>query len=574
MFQHQGNTPASAGVELGMVRSDPDDPTPVVARRRADHHHCLLTREGTQDVGQPQTPLDDRGLRGGVRQRPRPHDRRRRDERAPAGVGDEEPLDGGVDHGAVDVTAVPEPQGHLLAQPGSQPVGEGDLRLLRLSELDDLFIFGDPLRLRELALEILEQGFPSHLSTLVPPCAEAGRSVHRRGRRPGQADPHSGRHGSHVHQPLSNSTKHHYQESSMRMLRSAVVALVALPGAWLLVAWTGLLAGQGLTRVDDVVALGAAVSGTAISAWYGLTAAALLVAELCALSRRTLRLAAGLRTVVRRVGAPVLRRAAVAGVGAGLALGATPAIAGPPTLLTGEAAPSTAPVEDTSWDGVSPGHPVPLDLRPGLTSLPDRSGGSSDAADNPSDLPAPGATPETGVNHPPGSHESRSEHPTDDAATGRPSVPAPVGQVNGAPSPAPMTTGHSEEPGPSAAGPGTPRPGAGGRIPAPPAASPHGVDRPLPPFAAPPAGPTAAETSEEEPAASPSRPRDPATSYVVRPGDTLWGIAQAHLDDATDAEIAAEWPRWHTTNRAVIGADPHLIRPGQVLLAPDPKDAP
>lgn len=62
---------------------------------------------------------------------------------------------------------------------------------------------------------------------------------------------------------------------------------------------------------------------------------------------------------------------------------------------------------------------------------------------------------------------------------------------------------------------------------------------------------------------------DEQAGTVVRRGDTLWGIVRAHLGpDATDAEVAAEWPRWHAANRAVIGADPDRLLPGQVLHAP------
>ncbi len=61
-----------------------------------------------------------------------------------------------------------------------------------------------------------------------------------------------------------------------------------------------------------------------------------------------------------------------------------------------------------------------------------------------------------------------------------------------------------------------------------------------------------------------------AREVVVHRGDTLWGIAARHLGpQATDAEVATAWPRWHAANRAVIGADPGLLLPGQVLLAPD-----
>ncbi len=48
--------------------------------------------------------------------------------------------------------------------------------------------------------------------------------------------------------------------------------------------------------------------------------------------------------------------------------------------------------------------------------------------------------------------------------------------------------------------------------------------------------------------------------YTVRPGDTLSGIA-ARLG-------ILEWRRLYEANRAVIGPDPNLIRPGQVLVVP------
>jgi hypothetical protein len=64
------------------------------------------------------------------------------------------------------------------------------------------------------------------------------------------------------------------------------------------------------------------------------------------------------------------------------------------------------------------------------------------------------------------------------------------------------------------------------------------------------------------------RPEEQA-DVVVRRGDTLWDLVRHHLGpDATDAEVAAEWPRWHEANRGVIGPDPGLLLPGQVLQAP------
>jgi hypothetical protein len=64
---------------------------------------------------------------------------------------------------------------------------------------------------------------------------------------------------------------------------------------------------------------------------------------------------------------------------------------------------------------------------------------------------------------------------------------------------------------------------------------------------------------------------------VVRRGDSLWTIAARHLGpEATAAEVAHEWPRWYAANRHLIGDNPGLILPGQVLVAPDesiPRDA-
>jgi len=57
--------------------------------------------------------------------------------------------------------------------------------------------------------------------------------------------------------------------------------------------------------------------------------------------------------------------------------------------------------------------------------------------------------------------------------------------------------------------------------------------------------------------------------YVVRAGDALWDVAARHLGpDATAVEIAREWPRWYAANRDTIGADPNLIRPGELLRPP------
>ena len=90
-------------------------------------------------------------------------------------------------------------------------------------------------------------------------------------------------------------------------------------------------------------------------------------------------------------------------------------------------------------------------------------------------------------------------------------------------------------------------------------------DRPAPPVVAPrhPAEPLALLVSR------PHRGRAVSDHVVVRRGDTLWDIAARALGPhASDADIAACWPRWHAANRSTIGPDPDLILPGQLLRPP------
>lgn len=56
--------------------------------------------------------------------------------------------------------------------------------------------------------------------------------------------------------------------------------------------------------------------------------------------------------------------------------------------------------------------------------------------------------------------------------------------------------------------------------------------------------------------------------YVVAPGDALWSIAARALGTDEPRRVARYWPRIHRLNRAVIGSDPSLIYPGQVLRLP------
>jgi len=61
--------------------------------------------------------------------------------------------------------------------------------------------------------------------------------------------------------------------------------------------------------------------------------------------------------------------------------------------------------------------------------------------------------------------------------------------------------------------------------------------------------------------ATAAKPATTAARYVVRPGDTLSGIAAA-------LDVRGGWQALYETNRTVIGADPDVIHPGTVLVLP------
>jgi len=60
--------------------------------------------------------------------------------------------------------------------------------------------------------------------------------------------------------------------------------------------------------------------------------------------------------------------------------------------------------------------------------------------------------------------------------------------------------------------------------------------------------------------ATTARPTPPVPkTYTVKPGDTLWAIAKKTLNDGS------RWREIYNNNTDVIGKDPNLIFPGQVL---------
>lgn len=66
-----------------------------------------------------------------------------------------------------------------------------------------------------------------------------------------------------------------------------------------------------------------------------------------------------------------------------------------------------------------------------------------------------------------------------------------------------------------------------------------------------------------------NQPPTAGDQVVVHSGDSLWSIVASALGPyATDVEVALAWPEWYRTNKAVIGADPSYILPGQILHSP------
>jgi resuscitation-promoting factor RpfA len=93
---------------------------------------------------------------------------------------------------------------------------------------------------------------------------------------------------------------------------------------------------------------------------------------------------------------------------------------------------------------------------------------------------------------------------------------------------------------------------------------------PTVPPPAPPSVPAPSWPVAHQPASTPV----PVGQVTVRAGDSLWSIAADHLKGAPDPNrVARAWPAWFAANRTVIGRDPAVIHPGQVLRIPTPTTA-
>ncbi|MBB2922939.1 LysM peptidoglycan-binding domain-containing protein [Cellulomonas cellasea] len=320
--------------------------------------------------------------------------------------------------------------------------------------------------------------------------------------------------------------------------------------------------------VDRVVELGVVGLGLAFAAWlvWGLA-----VATLCAAARAVgVTWRAGERAVAHH--APgLVRRALVVALGAGIGVsGAVGAHATAPGdgLDVGWSATSSA-----SGPASTPASTPPVAGDTSRTAPTERAADAPVPAGTPGAAPggAPGAAPSgsapagpadggagadgagaAGVQ--PDNAAASSAAPASEDVRG-PGAGVGAGAGAGAGSGAGAGAGAGAEDGGHADRAGT---HAAGHVPTPSAAlatTPTAVSRP--------------GASATDPGSGASDGAAAGETVVVAAGDSLWRIAQRALGpDATDQEVAAEWPRWYAANADVIGADPDLVVPGQVLRAP------
>jgi hypothetical protein len=382
---------------------------------------------------------------------------------------------------------------------------------------------------------------------------------------------------------------------------------VVLPGP---ASWFGVLSGDpvvtpGLASID--AAAGTAILVTAsvlvwlllawvLTVWFAAIAGRLPGAPgRCgrALLRRIAPAAAG-RIVAAAVGVSLLAGTSACAVPAMGDLGSganTPVVAGPTTTATPAPLGGGAGVVDTGGGtaAATPATTDPASLADILSSI------SIDwpAVDSPTsgaDTPAPptsGAavdTPAPTDTTPADTTPAETTPETTAPETTTPETTTPTVAPTTSQVPEAITTSAA-----TAAEPSTPAPESGptdaeapDAAPAPTTAAPPATTEndaaiPAPTAAAPPStagndAPIPAPTSTPAQPGSGPTDADSAGAVVVLVGDTLWSIAHHHLNsDATDQEIDTAWRAWYSANTQVIGDNPDLIQPGQLLLPPDPE---
>jgi len=341
---------------------------------------------------------------------------------------------------------------------------------------------------------------------------------------------------------------------------AVVLALVALGAA---------RPGRPLA-VQDLVEVGVAGVGALTAAWLAVSC---LLGAACVLGRTVGAQWRAAERAFRQVAPVVVRRAVAGAVGASLGLGlvATGAHAAPVTTSAAVASAVVVPSPTqasthgpTHTPTQSPGPTTSSDAPGGALDVPVADGGAG-AHDrgtapvlDPLAVPDP-AAPSLGwpTTSTPASDPTASGQTPDHAAPTPLATPTQASTPMPAPTSTPASTPTST-PGPDSPAPPSAPPSAPSQTPTPtPAPTPTSAPAPAP-------APVA-----HDPVARPTRTPAPDRQVVVLRGDSLWSIAAAHLpSDATSADVAAAWPRWYEANRDVVGDDPDVLLPGQVLHVP------
>lgn len=335
-------------------------------------------------------------------------------------------------------------------------------------------------------------------------------------------------------------------------------------------------------RVEPWVELGAVSAGALAALWVALSA---VVALACVAAGTAGRSWTTGERLLRRAAPAVVRHAARAAVGATVGAG---------LLVAGGTAHAAAPADDpgvvavdlgwrpsgavagdegtVSRDGASESAASTSRTTPGTSSATtDGTTAGSDGPPStranaapgqpapvtsvppssvpPSSVPVP-SVPPSGVPGDAGtSHDPHRSHGATSVATG--ATPSTRAESAGAGDPA--GSGGSHAPGAGVVGQGAEASGAAGQTVAAEGASSDAVRQ----------RDAALAVTRDVPGP------EAAPEVVVVRGDSLWSIASRHLPaGSTDRQVAEAVERWHVTNAHVVGADPDLVRPGQVLVAP------
>lgn len=319
------------------------------------------------------------------------------------------------------------------------------------------------------------------------------------------------------------------------------------------------------------------VPGALVTVWH---LCWLTLAGLTRWSVLPARLSATLRSQVLSHGTPLARRMLAAGAG-GLAAGALilPAAHADegetlwPRLgstaeeshlwPTGPALVATAPVPSgpASSESIDPASngPVPVDSVP-VDSAP-AGPVTVDSAPSIPDSATSTAAAESGLD--PAPTPPSIDSPRVDLDPAPPAVSTPT-TVRADPSPPTRTPSHRSGPprrvgrpyqGPAQTGPSSYRPSLSANS-----------ARPLE---------TATSGSRAQSGTGVTPAPNPTESTIrVQVGDSLWSIAAGQLpSDATNAQIDARWRELYLKNRDMVGPNPNVIQPGQVLAVPPLKDA-